>query len=71
MRLLKTIVIEPPLTQKLKRSETIIVSELITFRITKAKVKFGVNYLCGHECERSFVQLISIRKRNRRYIVGN
>ena len=34
-------------------------------RITKAKakVKFGVKYLCEHEYERSSVQLISIRKR--------
>ena len=47
------------------------ISELITFRITKAKakVKFGVKYLCGHECEISSVQLISIRKRKRKNIV--
>ena len=41
------------------------ISELIAFRITKAKVKFGVKYRCGHECERSSVQAISIRKRKR------
>ena len=29
------------------------ISELITFRGTKAKAKFGVKYLCGRECERS------------------
>ena len=40
------------------------ISELITFRITKAKakVKFRVKCLRGHECQRSSVQLISIRK---------
>ena len=43
-----------PLTQKVKRSEKNMVQELITFRITKAK--FGVKYLCGHECERSSAQ---------------
>ena len=39
-----------------KRSNMI--SELITFRITKAKakVKFGVKYLCGDKCTRSSVQ---------------
>ena len=48
------------------------ISELVAFRITKAKakVKFGVKYLCGHECERSSVQLISIRKRKRKTIFG-
>ena len=48
------------------------ISELITFRITKAKakVKFGVKYLCGHACERSSVQLISIQKRERINIFG-
>ena len=37
---------------KVKRNN--IISELITFRITKAKakVKFGVRYLCGPECEK-------------------
>ena len=55
---------------KVKRNNMI--SELITFRITKAKakVKFRVKYLCGHECERSPVQLISIRRRNRKNIFG-
>ena len=47
-----------PLTDIIaKRSNTI--SELITFRIAKAKakVKFGVKYLCKHECERSSVPI--------------
>ena len=35
----------------------------------KAKVKFGAKYLCGHKCERSSIQLISIRKRKRKNIV--
>ena len=41
---------------KAKRNNMI--SELINFRITKAKakMKFGVKSLCGHECERSSVQ---------------
>ena len=49
-----------------------IISELATFRITKAKAKlqFGVKYLCGHKCERSSVRLTSIRKRKRRDIYG-
>ena len=34
-------------------------------------MKFGAKYLCGHACERSSVQLISIRKRKRRNIIGN
>ena len=41
---------------KAKRNNMI--SKLITFRITKAKLQFGVKYLCGHECERSSVQSI-------------
>ena len=55
---------------KAKRNNMI--STLITIRITKAKakVKFRVKYLCGHECERSSVQLISIRKRKRKNISG-
>ena len=55
-----------------KAKRKIIISELITFGITKAKakVKFGVKYLCNHQCERSSVQLISIRKRKRRTIFG-
>ena len=55
---------------KAKRDTTI--SELTTIRITKAKakVKFGVTNLCGHECERSSVQLISLRKRKRQNIFG-
>ena len=55
---------------QIKAKRNNMISELITFRITKAKakVKFGVKYLCGHECERSSVQLISIRKRKRRNI---
>ena len=47
-----------------------IISELSTFKITKAKakVKFGAKCLCGHKCERSSVQLISLRKRKRNNI---
>ena len=58
---------------EIKAKRNNMISELITFRImkAKAKVKFGVKYLCGHECERSSVQLISIRKRRRRFISGN
>ena len=58
---------------EIKAKRNNMVSELITFRITKAKakVKFGVKYLCGHECERSSVQVISIRKRKRNNIIGN
>ena len=55
---------------EIKAKRKNIISELITFGIAKAKakVKFGVMYLCNHECERSSVQLISIRKRKRRNI---
>ena len=47
---------------EIKAKRNNIISGLVTFRITKAKakVKFGVKYLCGHECERSSVQLISL-----------
>ena len=39
----------------MKAKQNNIISEFITFRITKAKakVKFGVKCLCEHECERS------------------
>ena len=42
---------------KAKRNNMIF--ELISFRITKAKakVKFGVEYLCERECERSSVPI--------------
>ena len=55
---------------EIKAKRNNIFSELITCRITKAKakVKFGLRYLYKHECERSSVQLISIRKRKRRNI---
>ena len=45
---------------------------MLTFGITKAKakLKFGVRHLCKHDCERSSVQLISIRKRKRINILG-
>ena len=49
------------------------ISEPITFRITKAKakVKFGVKYLCRHDCERSSVQLISKAKtKAKKYLRG-
>ena len=38
---------------EIKAKRNNMISELITFRITKAKakVKFGVKYLCGHACE--------------------
>ena len=57
---------------EIKAKRNNMISELITFRITKAKakVKFGVKYLCGHECERSSVQLTLIRKRKRQNIFG-
>ena len=49
------------------------ISELITFRITKAKVnvKYGLKYLCEHECERSFVPINIISKaRPTKYLGG-
>ena len=55
---------------EIKAKRNNMISEFITVRITKAKVKFGVRYLCGHECERSSVQLISIQKRKRKNIFG-
>ena len=57
---------------EIKAKQNNMMSEIITFRITKAKakVKFGVKYLCGHKCKRSSVQLISIRKRKRKNIFG-
>ena len=50
---------------EIKAKRNNMISELITFRITKAKekVNFGVKYLYGHQFERSSVQLISIRRR--------
>ena len=53
---------------EIKAKRNNIISELITFRVTKAKVKFGVKCLCAHECERSSAQVISIRKRKRQNI---
>ena len=58
---------------EIKAKRNNMISEFVTFRITKAKAKakFGVKYLCGHECDRSAAQLISIRKRKRRNMFGN
>ena len=57
---------------EIKAKRNNMISELITFRITKAKakVKFGVKYLYGYQFERSSLQLISIRKRKRENIFG-
>ena len=43
--------------------------EKFTPKLVKAKanVRFGVKYLCGHECERSSVQLISKAKAKEYY----
>ena len=48
------------------------ISESITFRITKlkAKLKFGVRYLCGPECENHLSKLRSIGKWKRTNILG-
>ena len=55
---------------EIKAKRNNMISEWVTFRLTKAKskVKFGVKYLCEHECERSSVRLISIWKRKRKDI---
>ena len=48
-----------------------IISELMTFGITKAKVnvKFGVKYLCEPECERSSVAItINTRTKTTKYL---
>ena len=57
---------------KIKAKRNNMISKLITFRTTKAKAKgkFGVKYLCGHECERSSVQFISIRTRKCFFVWG-
>ena len=57
---------------EIKAKRNNMISELITFWITKAKakVKFGVKSLCELECEVSSVQLISMRKRKRQNILG-
>ena len=57
---------------EIKAKRNNMISELIALRITKAKAKakFGAKYLCGHDCERSSVQLISIRKRKQKHIFG-
>ena len=62
-----------PLTQKLKRSKITFISELVTFRITKAKAKvnFGVKYLCKHKCERSSVPItINTKAKATTYLLG-
>ena len=57
---------------RIKAKQNNIISELITFRVTKAKatkVKFGVKYLCEYECERSSVpNKISTHKGKRQNI---
>ena len=56
---------------KAKRNK--IISELITFRFTKtkAKVKFGVKYLCGHKGERSAVPInIDTKAKAKTYFGG-
>ena len=57
---------------EIKAKRNNMISELLTFRITKAnaKAKCEVKYQCGRECERSSAQLISIRKRERRNMFG-
>ena len=53
-----------------KRNNTI--SKLISFRITKAKAKFGVKYLCERECERSSVPInIHAKAKATKYFLGN
>ena len=61
------------LDTEIKAKRNNMICELITLRITKAKakVRFGVKYLCGHECERSSVRLISIPKRKINILSGN
>ena len=49
------------------------ISEIITFRVTKAKaeVKFGVKYLCEHERERSSVPInTSMKAKATKYLGG-
>ena len=58
---------------RIKEKRNNIISEFITFRITKAKakVKFGVRYLCGPECERSSVPInINTKAKANKYFSG-
>ena len=49
---------------EIKAKRNNMISELMTFRImkAKAKIKYGVKYLCEHECEKSFVPMNIITK---------
>ena len=57
---------------EIKAKRNNMISESIAFRIAKAKAKVrcGVKYRHGRECERSSVQLISIQKQKRQNIFG-
>ena len=58
---------------EIKAKRNNIISELITFRITKAKakVKFGVRYLCGPKCEKSSVPInIDTKAKAKKYFGG-
>ena len=58
---------------EIKAKRNNMISELITFRITKAKakVKFGVQHLCKHKCERSFVTInINTKAKAEKYSRG-
>ena len=58
---------------EIKAKRTNMISESITFRITKAKakVKFGVKYLCKHECETPSVPVnINTKAKATKYFGG-
>ena len=59
---------------EIKEKRNNLISELFTFRFSKAKakVKFGVQYLCGHEGERSSVSInISTNAKVKQIFWGN
>ena len=65
--------LQAPCDRENKAKRNNMTSKLIPFRFAKAKmkVKFGVKYLCGHKCEWSSVQVISIRERKKIVFTGN
>ena len=64
---------KPTIDTEIKAKRNNIISELIVFSATKAKakVKFGVRYLCGPQCEKSAVPInINTKAKAKKYFWG-
>ena len=67
-------VLQIPVDTEIEAKQNNMISKLITFRITKAKAKvnFGVRYLCGIECEKASVPInINMKAKSEQIFRGN